>query len=414
MDIRYSFDQMVINYNKIVNDDLSKIYSAIDKLRFEYNKFPEKKTRRHTFLEIIKRGRDENFISYFLAFLLDGDKNGIGNKPLLSLIESIEKGVSRQYRFSNYKVHREWVFANQRRIDVLIVNDDEQIVIGIENKIGTGECWNQTKDYEISIYQEFSGYKSILIFLAPYKANSITSEKFISINYHKLFDIFSKLQIIDFHEIDSFKFFQDFLLHINYNFINRKEMDKVTFEKALLYAENKKIIDDIKNSYDLIGCQFIDDTADIARNYFNQYQENTWTVNFPKTSEWKQITKIGWVTKELNVHFEWWLKPTDYFGERDIIQFMVDFEGPKSKELISLAKTKHNCKKEVEDNGFSFFPQKRPHGIMYREYPLNKPFYKMVENEKTDFFHSAYNNSLFVIPIVDNILMEFKNLINAH
>ena len=411
MDVRYSIDQMIANYNKIINEDLSEIFSVIDKLKIEYNKLPEEKVRRHTFLEIIKRGRDENFISYFLAFLLDGKKNGIGNKPLLSLLELVEKGVSQQYRFNNYIVHREWVFANQRRIDVLIVNDDEQIVIGIENKIGTGERENQTKDYETSIYEAFSGYKSILIFLAPYKVKKTTSEKFISINYHKLFDIFSKLQIIDFHEIDSFKFFQDFLLHINYNFINKNEMDKVTFEKALLYAENKKIIEDIKNSYLLIVNQFFVDINEISKNYFDQFLENTWRMNFHTNNEWQQITKTNWFSNDFNIHFEWWFIPNDYFKERNGISFMIDFEGIKDKELISLAKSKENIKKEIEDNGFLFFPpKKRQNGLIYREYQINKPFCKMTEEEKIDFFHSVYDNVRFVIPIVDNLLEEFKNL----
>ena len=126
-----------------------------------------------TVLDILNKSHyDENFISDWLAFIFNPEINGIGNRPISSLMNSLDISKS---NIQNEDIKREWsnnikelkdtineqkfigierekVIDDNKRIDMLIKYSNTWIVI--ENKINSKENGTQTKNYYNYIMKE--------------------------------------------------------------------------------------------------------------------------------------------------------------------------------------------------------------------------------------------------------------------
>jgi hypothetical protein len=109
---------------------------------------------RETIPALFGRAYDENFISDYLAYILDPARNGIGSEPLQALL-SVAFDPDLDVDLDNVTILREYAFGdvNFGRIDLLIQLGDqgERGVIGIENKILASEGDTQTISYATSI-----------------------------------------------------------------------------------------------------------------------------------------------------------------------------------------------------------------------------------------------------------------------
>ena len=99
-------------------------------------------------------------------------KNSSANlNKLLSLLPPVNK--------SETSAQTEWLAENSRRIDVLIKIKNElghtKAVVGIENKVNSGEQFQQIQDYQKSLIKNFPGIPKILIFLTPDGRKPLTS-----------------------------------------------------------------------------------------------------------------------------------------------------------------------------------------------------------------------------------------------
>jgi hypothetical protein len=112
--------------------------------------------------------------SDFLAFLLDPSVNhGLGDDFVRLLLQKFLLRRERQslpvslidldvWDLNEIEVYREW-----QNIDILLLDKQHQLVIAIENKIGTTEHSNQLRRYREAVSGAYPDWKAIYIFLTP-------------------------------------------------------------------------------------------------------------------------------------------------------------------------------------------------------------------------------------------------------
>jgi len=98
----------MIEYERRLNN-LTEIYSYL----------PDEKDR-DTILGIFNKRYDENYISDYLAFILDPYRNGIGTQPLNMILDYFTEEDNSLSKEDNIEINREFTLSNNRRIDLLI------------------------------------------------------------------------------------------------------------------------------------------------------------------------------------------------------------------------------------------------------------------------------------------------------
>jgi hypothetical protein len=76
-----AMNELKHHYSQLVEGELRVIRAALSDIGQIVDKPPEELARPYTIPAAFRRPYDENFISDYLAFILDPDKNGIGNSP---------------------------------------------------------------------------------------------------------------------------------------------------------------------------------------------------------------------------------------------------------------------------------------------------------------------------------------------
>lgn len=226
-----------------MSETLQSYEEELNTIEEIYHLLPEQHARRMTIPAIFSRSYDENFISDYLAYILNPEINGIGIAPLRALLSLIdEDGVDDN---SEVVIDREYTFDDGGRIDFLIRIDDE-LVLGIENKITAGEGFQQTLSYEKAIENKFPDLSACLVFLTP-QGSSASSSKFKSISYRDLYDAFRGIPFSPLPDIHKSIIWEDFLAHLeDYIVMGNKTLDLQ--EKTLLYLKHKDLIEDLSQS----------------------------------------------------------------------------------------------------------------------------------------------------------------------
>ena len=112
----------------------------------------------------------EEFHSRVLAWLLDPKQShGLGDRFLKSfLLRAGARPASRSADWSATKVTREWrneVDEQLGYLDILIVNQAEQVLCAIENKVFSGEHSEQLTRYRKALELSYSTFTRYLVFL---------------------------------------------------------------------------------------------------------------------------------------------------------------------------------------------------------------------------------------------------------
>ncbi len=208
-----------------------------------YRLLPAQHGRRLTIPAIFNRSYDENFISDYLAYILDPEINGIGVAPLNALLNLVDEDSIASD--SAVKIDREFTFKDGGRIDFLIHLDEEKI-IGIENKITAFEGVNQTASYDKSIASEFPNTTPCLIFLTPQDTQA-TSPHFKTLKYTNLFKALRELPFSSLADIHKNVLWEDFLAHLEeYIIMGNKTLD--LNEKTRLYLKHQNMLDELTRS----------------------------------------------------------------------------------------------------------------------------------------------------------------------
>ncbi len=144
------------------------------------NKLSElKKSTTITLPEIFGIKDKEIYITQWLSFLLDPNRNG-GWYGMIDCFLKCVNEESNYDRSDKVDVRSEYVFSNGRRIDLLIETSNQ--IIAIENKLWSSEQPNQTKDYASSLNEyNKENKKLICIYLKPELNGSCPEDKIFQI-----------------------------------------------------------------------------------------------------------------------------------------------------------------------------------------------------------------------------------------
>lgn len=128
-------------------------------------------TGKFNLFDVLNISKTEICHSDVLAWLLNPNENhGIGDTFLKSMIQKlVEYANNGRYDadllscldYYSFNVYREW-----KDIDLVLVSMDEQMVIAIENKVGTAKFDQELGKYRAALDHDFPDYKKVLVFLS--------------------------------------------------------------------------------------------------------------------------------------------------------------------------------------------------------------------------------------------------------
>ncbi len=321
--------------------------------------------RTETIPTIFGKVFDENFISDYLAYILNPKKNGVGTSPLRKFVENFKENITineAEIDFNKVTMNREYTLKNNRRIDLLI-KVDNSLIIGIENKIFSKEGDKQTKDYAECINKEFIDYTRLLCYLTPRK-DSPESTKFISLSYDQLGKLLRDINYDFTENIRKSVIFNDFIIHLEEYIVNKK---LVVNEKTKLYIDNHEIINDLSDNFNSDAESVFNAVESLIKSYFSGSEWKFW---FKSSREYQQIYKDDWLKDDLYIHYEYHFSATDLLLKNKI-KFMVDVERDRRDDFIKRYKDIQDKDKKIyQEKGIEFLPNKRLNAIAYKEYPF--------------------------------------------
>lgn len=253
-----------------------------------------------TLPEIFGKQDQEVFATYWLAYLLNPQINGFGVGPLNALLRCIDANqVSEE---DEIIIEREYTFENNgRRIDLLITT--QEYLIGIENKLFSGEGDNQTESYWDGMTKirdsRFRGKIVIGIYLKP-EANICGPKctQFKAVDYTAFAGALRSIEHDQRRDHRKNFYFYEFILYVEEKLMSRSASGFPGMSiDAKLYSENRKTLDQAKKSYD----KFIKDLGDWLSERVKSLDDR-FNAETPKDDYWQIFENDAW--KKLNFHYE--------------------------------------------------------------------------------------------------------------
>lgn len=224
--------------------DIREAEIFLEEVKKICNNIPKKEK---TFMEISGYPHYENVCSNILSFYFNPKEEhklkDIMLKTLLDIVKDKNTKVKTNIDLSNINVFREFTTENGNRIDIVMQNDE--IVIGIENKI-MAEVYNNLTDYANSL--EKLNNNAVKIILSLHDESNIANENdFINITYSELFSKLRK-NLIDYADMQNkwYIYLVDFMKNLE-GFKVEKDMEENINEWV------KKHQEDINNFYELLN-----------------------------------------------------------------------------------------------------------------------------------------------------------------
>lgn len=322
-----------------------------------------------TVLDILNKSHyDENFISDWLAFIFNPEINGMGNKPICSLINSLDisksnvqnedikigwsndikefKDTVNEQKFIG--IEREKVIDDNKRIDVLIKYSNTWIII--ENKINSKENGTQTRNYYRYIMKKkketekelTSGKINVIfIYLKPnYNKSEPSDENFIPLTYSQLFMQICKINEHDYNEKEMYKYkYLEELERMMKNYMKEEEFDLNNIA-IKTYINYSKEIASIEEQYSNNNKILVQKIVTEIENLFNK--DNRYEINKKNNDTLIQIGRITWKNENKNglfngIHYEVSLKNNILGFENVELSIALHIEGNiNNKELEKL------------------------------------------------------------------------------
>jgi len=374
---------------------------ALDVIRSHYSSLPVALPRLDTIPVIFRRTKNENFISNYLAYVLDPNRNGLGISPIQSMlqlafpdigeIDPIEISIVREFDTGDGKID-------------LLIQVDDTIVIGIENKIGSPETNGQTVRYNRRLRKLFKDQTRYLIYLTP-NGQEPRSKAFLPITYRQMLSAFRLIRYdwrIDIHKS---VIWEDFLTHLEVYIV----MDSIDFEispRSQLYLENYLMISELEEN-------FRDDWLNLL-NYLeaqlsDYFEPGTWQVDFSnRRFNWYSIRKTNWKQGELEPHYVFKLSHAEFAQGYFCYAFSVYGEG--FAEFVERFLKKYpKLRQRYDKLGIEILPAHegkyaREHFLAFKKYYLDPPLSKIAEQWIT-----AYEEFSFLNDVIDELLDDFKS-----
>ncbi len=312
----------------------------------------------YTMPYIFNKAYNENFISDWLAFILNPQINGIGIEPIKALLHLAgHDGIPVDGLFFNMgdesscRLCREYPLGENGRIDFLInvyysaadaENDTDGgnvlFRIAIENKIGAWEGMGQTEKYYSSIESmkrtKGNGYENVYIFLTP-EGTSPGCKRFKPVSYRDFIPELKRMPVDFTRDLRKAFLVNEFILHMEGIMDNNKLSDAdfvlIKYAGTLQKAEERynRLLEIFYN--ELGGMEFL--------------SSDDWKTNCPNGKRYWQCYKANWD----GIHYE--IVPvaenSKYYLSADG-KFRVELhvEGKNRKNITSRLKTP--AKAEIE------------------------------------------------------------------
>jgi len=177
----------------------------------------------YTLPQIFNKQNDENFVSDWLAFILNPDINGIGISPLVALCKHF---YHKDIEDKSICIKREELFFNGQKTDITI-RIGRELLICIENKISANEVDSQTTKYAYRvkrIAKQEKINKFLFIFLKPeWNKSTPESKDFNILTYSTLVSLMRQIPAFNIKTESGRFHMSEFVLYVD-TFLSSNEL----------------------------------------------------------------------------------------------------------------------------------------------------------------------------------------------
>ncbi|MCD4672023.1 MAG: PD-(D/E)XK nuclease family protein [Anaerolineaceae bacterium] len=397
--LRHEYERTLLT-NPVIKYDKNYYIQRMAILKDNYSRLPISKGRPLTIPAIFNNTYDENFISDYLAFILNPKQNGIGTAPLESLISSVfDQKV--ELDADVVEVHREFqIDAN--RIDFVIELDEETLLV-IENKIYASESPGQTQNYYKSISCHYPKHVCYFIFLTPNGATA-SSEKFKPLSYIKLCNILRSVPYPWLKDVQKGVLWEDFLNHLEEYIIMKKSMNEVS-DKSKLYIENYVMIKDLTEAFKRDWPNVIQFLRVKIIERMSQ-EAGDWEFNFIPRNNWQQVFLKNWIVdNKIYVHYEFHLHQGCFADGKFLMTVDVECSNKTDYQHFRTLFEKQlpTLQSQYDDNGIVYQSKDRNVSIATKWFDFTKDLSK-IDIE----FIQALDEFLFLTEPINQVVAEMN------
>lgn len=392
-------------------EKLVLLTQQLAEIKAQYDQLPETKPRRLTIPAIFNRAGDENFISDYLAYILDPERNGIGIEPLQSLLELAYDNAA-EINLEQVEIEREYTFENSSlgRIDFLIRlgENGEDGVIGIENKIYSPEGNNQTAAYTRGVKEDFGDPHPYLIFLSPYEHKPISNE-FKPVRYSDLAQALREIRYPVLKDIHKSVIWEDFLAHLE-EYIVMAEKNLELSGKTRLYLDHRQELEGLKTAFEDDSQKLYDHVIGSIMGYFGE----GWKFAFQGRNSYQEIDREGWGLGRYYLFYQYRFSRTDILFRPQFPFMLGAYPGKHAGDFIAWLKVNYPKIPEIcSARGMEAFTaqpgEKASILIAYKSYPLLHDDITSVDKQ---FVQAAEEFSIFT-PIIDEAVQRYRKVMEA-
>jgi hypothetical protein len=380
--------------------------SLLDLIEARYKELDEKNLPRLTIPALFRRSYDENFISDYLAYILDPDRNGVGIQPLQALL-SLAYEDALEIDLMPLTINREYTFGDPDfgRMDLLIRlgEDCERGVIGIENKIFSSESENQTIAYERGFKKDFKGSDHYLIFLTP-DGHLPVSKEFKPVSYADLVRSLREIRYPVLDDIHKSVIWEDFLAHLEeYIVMNNGKLE--LSEKTRLYLEHHEILKGLADAYHQDAQRIYDYVIASIKNSFGE----GWDYRFQGGNSFQEIDREAWKLGNFYLFYQFLFSRENLLIE-DHFSYMLGAypKNRESRQFIDWLRTNYPQIQEIcAAREMQAYPPKAPEKasylIAFKEFQVAKDDMAAIDRP---FIKIMGEFSVFT-PIMDEVVRAY-------
>jgi hypothetical protein len=331
---------------------------------------PSEPTKPLTIPASLRRSYDENFLSDYLAYILNPKHNGIGIHPLAALCRSYGRNPDDLF-LDKVIIYREYGL-DSGRIDLLL-EIEGQWVLGIENKIFSPEGEGQTISYAKHINSKFQNVDRDFLFLTI-GGERAQEDVFRSVSYNRLLVALKTVTLADDIEIRKRILWEDFLQHLEEYIVMSTSGQFAFSEKAKLYLEHYRMLQDMEHIFNSDWNEAVDYLKDrcIAFKKDDLWQTDTFKGESKGQLSWIVIQKKTWKKDaSINVQFWWSLSPWEWIDKK--IPFKIDVYGSLADAFLTLMNERYpTVQEQYTQKEVDYRPANRRYCIAQKNYNFDE------------------------------------------
>lgn len=391
---------------QMINSDIKFLEFKLGEIKKSYAAVRESSKRRITIPAIFNRSGDENFISDYLAYILNPEINGIGIEPLQTLLSLAYDNVI-DIELGEIYIIREYTFRNNSsygRIDFVIElgEEGENGVIAIENKIYASEGYNQTTSYVKGLQSDYDGRDLYFIFLTP-TGTPATAPEFKAVSYENLVRDLREIQYPVLVDIHKTILWEDFLYHLE-EYIVMSNLNLKLSDKTRLYLDHHQMIDDLSEAYKRDSQTIFDYVTTLIKQYLGE----DWSFNFQGRTYFQEVRRESWGFEKFYIFYQFFFSRNNLLTG-DQYEYMLGVY-PRNKESQMffewLRANKPKINEICMENKIEYFPISvkgtGSYVVAHKIYPKNIDI-EDLSNLQEQFIHTLDEFKPFTIIIEDAV-----------